>query len=49
MALTADQEGSRDIIIREEFSLAQWFVWVVQLIRASVSKAGDPGSNPVPG
>ena len=30
-------------------SLTQWIVWVVQLIRAPVRKARDPGSNPGPG
>ena len=29
--------------------LAQWFVWVDQLVRAPARKAGDPGSNPGPG
>ena len=26
--------------------MAQWFVWVTQLIRGLAHRAGDPGSNP---
>ena len=30
----------------KNFSLAQIFLWVAQLVRAPARKAGDPGSNP---
>ena len=36
-------------LIRENSILAQWIVWVAQLVRAPAHRAGDPGSNPDPG
>ena len=35
--------------IEKNSSLAQWIVWVAQLVRAPARRAGDPGLNPGPG